>query len=381
MHALFVQFYNEILFSMKNNRRLWLKQSGLVVAGLSLAPLRNFALDSNCFLNKPENDPIRLSSNENPYGPSQLARKAMADTVNISNRYQWTIGTELISGIAELNNINVDNILLGAGSTEILDLVIQFTALKKGSFILADQTFSPWAKTAERLGLQKITVPLTATKDYDLSLMLKAIKEDTKLIHICNPNNPTGLTCNREMLLLFVKEASKKVIVLVDEAYIEYANQKSLSPLINENENLIITKTFSKIYGLAGARVGYALAHPNIIEKLSQLQTWANGGVSAVTLAGAMASLKDHDFVNYAYSSNEKARKFTIDKLENLKIRCIQSYSNFIYFSLANYEKDYFSQLKSNNIIGTRIYEDKGKWSRITVGTMQEMQLFIKAIE
>ena len=381
MHALFVQYYNEILFSMKNNIRHWLKQSGLVVAGLSLAPLRNFALDSNCFLNKPENDPIRLSSNENPYGPSQLARKAMADTVNISNRYQWTIGTELISGIAELNNINVDNILLGAGSTEILDLVIQFTALKKGSFILADQTFSPWAKTAERLGLQKITVPLTATKDYDLSLMLKAIKEDTKLIHICNPNNPTGSTCNREMLLLFVKEASKKVMVLVDEAYIEYANQKSLSPLINENENLIITKTFSKIYGLAGARVGYALAHPNIIEKLSQLQTWANGGVSAVTLAGAMASLKDHDFVNYAYSSNEKARKFTIDQLENLKIRCIQSYSNFIYFSLANYEKDYFSQLKSNNIIGTRIYEDKGKWSRITVGTMQEMQLFIKAIE
>ena len=366
---------------MKNNRRSWLKQTSLVFAGLSLAPLKNFALDTNPSNNKPGNDPIRLNANENPYGPSPLARKAMAEAINISNRYQWTSGTELISAIATKKNVTADNILIGAGSTEILDLVIQYVALKKGSFVLADQTFSPWAKTAEKLGLQEITVPLTTTKEYDLSLLLNAIKKDTRMVHICNPNNPTGATCNKDMLLSFVKEVSKKVIVLVDEAYIDYADQSSLSPFVNENENLIITKTFSKIYGLAGARVGYALAHANTIDQLSQLQTWANGGVSAVSLAGALASLKDNDFVNSCYSLNEKVRKFTIDQLESLNIKCIPSSSNFIYFSLSKYKKDFFNQLKSNNIIGTRIYEENGRWSRITVGTMQEMQMFIKAIE
>ena len=366
--------------NMKNNRRRWLKQTSLAFAGLSLAPLRNFGLSTQQSPIGRGDDPIRLSSNENPYGPSPLARKAMAEAVNISNRYQWTSGTELISAIAAKNSVTADNILIGAGSTEILDLVIQFIALKKGSFVVADPTFSPWAKTAERLGLQKISIPLTPAKEYDLSSMLKAIKEDTKMVHICNPNNPTGTTCDKDMLLSFVKEASKKVVVLVDEAYIDYANESSLSTIINENENLIITKTFSKIYGLAGARVGYALAHSTTIDKLSQLQTWANGGISAVTLAGAIASLKDTDFVNTCYSLNDKARKFTTEQLEQLNIRCIPSHSNFIYFSLSDYKKDFFNQLKAANIIGTRIYEENGKWSRITVGTMQEMQMFIKAI-
>ena len=366
---------------MKNNRRLWLKQTSLAFAGLSLAPLRNFALHAPQVPGKLNNDLILLSSNENPYGPSPLARKVMADTIAISNRYQWTSGTELISAIATKNNLTSDNILIGAGSTEILDLVVQYIALKKGSFVLANPTFSPWAKTAERLGLQKIVVPLTVSKEYDLPLMLNAIKEDTKMIHICNPNNPTGTICSNDTLLSFVNEAAKKVLVLVDEAYIDYTSQKSLSTLVNDNKNLIIVKTFSKIYGLAGARLGYALAHPNIIDQLSLLQTWANGGISAVTLAGAIVSLKDTDFVNSCYSENEKARKFTTDQLERLNIRCIPSHSNFIYFSLSSYEKDFFNQLKSNNIIGTRIYEESGKWSRITVGTMQEMQMFIKAIE
>ena len=125
---------------MKNNRRLWLKQTSLAFAGLSLAPLRNFALHAPQVPGKLNNDLILLSSNENPYGPSPLARKAMADTIAISNRYQWTSGTELISAIATKNNLTSDNILIGAGSTEILDLVVQYIALKKGSFVVSIET-------------------------------------------------------------------------------------------------------------------------------------------------------------------------------------------------------------------------------------------------
>ena len=366
---------------MKNTRRRWLKQTYLAFAGLSLNPLKNFALTDHPFPLLPDGDVIRLNANENPYGPSPLARKAMAEAVSISNRYQWGKGTDLISGIATNNNLKPDHVLIGAGSTEILDLVVQYVALQKGSFVVAEPTFSPWAKTAEGLGLQKIVVPLTLTKEVDLTSLLKAIKADTKMVHLCNPNNPTGTSCKQEELLQFVKEASKKALVMIDEAYLDYSNQLSLGELVNENKNLIVVKTFSKIYGLAGARVGYAMADPGLIDRLSRLQTWVNGGVSAVTLAGAIASLKDTEFVNSVNSLNEKARQFTIDQLERLNIRCILSQSNFIYFSLSNYEKDYFNQLKSGNILGTRIYEEKGKWSRITVGTLQEMQSFIKAIE
>ena len=359
-----------------------MKQTGLAFAGLSLAPLKNFALITpNEFHNNPENDPIRLSSNENPYGPSPLARTAMSEVINISNRYQWKLGTDLIVAIASKNNVSAENVLIAPGSTEILDTVGRFAALKKGNFVVANPSFSPWAKTAENLGLQKILIPLTARKEYDLASMLMAINTDTKLIHVCNPNNPSGSVCDKELLLSFVKEASRKAIVLVDEAYIDYSDQDSLGSLTRENQNLIVVKTFSKIYGLAGARVGYAIAHPKTIDQLSRLQTWPNGGVSAVTLAGALASIKDTGFVNSCYSLNEKAREFTTQQMELLNIRCILSHTNFIYFSLSTYKKDFFSQLESNNIIGTRIYEEDGKWSRITVGTLQEMKLFIKALE
>jgi histidinol-phosphate aminotransferase len=305
----------------------------------------------------------------------------MIDNINISNRYNWQLTSELIETLAKKNNVAADNILMGAGSTEILDLVARFSALKKGSLIIADPSYAYWTNTAQKLGLIKITVPLTADKKLNLDAMLKAIKPDTKLIYVCNPNNPTGTICDRNKLIKFITEATKKAMVLVDEAYIEFTDQQSLSSLVIENKNLVVAKTFSKIYGLAGARIGYAIANSKTIEELSELQSWVNGSISVPSTAAALASLKDEKFASDTYSLNQKARQFTIEQLEKLNLVCIPSYSNFIYFSLTNYKKDFFEQLKTNNIIGTKIYEEQGKWTRITVGTMQEMQKFINAIE
>lgn len=365
---------------IKINRRNWLGQVGLILGGLSIEPVKNFAAPTQV-LYFPEDMPIRLSSNENPYGPSPLARKAMAESINNSNRYGWKLTSDLVSAIAEKNKLTADNVLIDAGSTEILDLVVQMAALEKGNFILADPTFNYWSERAETLGLKKIAVPLTTDKKHNLSAMLQAITADTKLIYVCNPNNPTGTICDSEELLAFIKEATKKTLVLVDEAYIDFTNQKSLSNLVTDNKNLIIAKTFSKIYGLAGGRIGYALAHKATIDRLAQLQSWANGSVSVVSCAGALASLKDENFTNETKSLNEKARQYTIEQLEKLNIKCIPSHTNFIYFSLENYKKDFFKQLETHKIIGTKIYEDSGKWSRITVGTMDEMQKFINALK
>ena len=364
-----------------SNRRNWLKQTSIGIVGLGIIPFEGFALPTKeDVIDEKSVGLILLRSNENPYGPSVLARNAMSDSINVSNRYNWELLDELIGKIAQKHNLTDQNILLGAGSSEILNLVALYCSKKTGNLIIAETTFDYWTVTAENAGLKKIAIPLTADKKHDLAAMLNAIDQDTKMVYICNPNNPTGTLCASEALLNFINEATKRTKVLVDEAYLDFTDQPSLANLVTENKNLIIAKTFSKIYGLAGARIGYALAHPETITEMSQLHFSASGSVSILSASGALASLKDDKFVAETILLNAEARKYTIEQLENLKIRCIPSHTNFVYFSLENYTKDFFEQLKKNDILGTKIYEEKGKWSRITIGTMDEMKEFIKAL-
>jgi len=367
---------------MKKNRRLWLRQAGLGIVGLGIGRIKAFAPPVLEYVkSSPGEFPIRLNLNENPYGPSPTAQLAMHEHVNMSNRYHWRQTSRLVDAIAKKNNIKPENILLGAGASEILTLILRYTALKKGSFILSDPTYSNWTKSAAMLGCEKIEVPLNPDKQHNLDAILRAIKSDTQLIYVCNPNNPTGTICERDALITFIKEATKKAIVLVDEAYLDYSDQKSVIELAAKNINLIVVRTFSKMYGLAGARIGYAAAHRVTIDNLSLLQSWPPESIGVVSVAGAIASLEDKEFVKENYSLNKNVRKYTIKQLEHLNITCIPTDTNFIYFSLSKYQKDFFKQLENNNIIGTEIYEQHGQWSRITVGTMQEMEMFISALE
>lgn len=364
-----------------SNRRNWLKQTSLGIAGLGIIPFEGFAIPTKEDLTEERTvGPIRLRSNENPYGPSELARKAMSDRIHDSNRYNWELYDELIGRIAEKHALTDQHIVLGAGSSEILNLAALYCSKRTGNLIIAATTFDYWTITAENAGLSKIAIPLTADKKHDLAAMLNAIDADTRLVYICNPNNPTGTICGSDALVNFITEATKRTKVLVDEAYLDYTDQPSLANLVAENKNIIVAKTFSKIYGLAGSRIGYALAHPETIQEMNQLQFSANGSVSIASASGAIASLKDSKFVAATILLNAAARKYTIEQLELLQIRCIPSHTNFVYFSLENYRKDFFEQLKKDNILGTKIYEETGKWSRITIGTMQEMKQFIKAL-
>jgi len=379
---------------METNRRLWLKKIGIGVAGIGLANFNSLAapLVSDNLINSFETDTdlIFLRSNENPYGPSPSARKAFVDNANISNRYNWDVAEQLISDLAKRNSVKDENILLGAGSTEILDLVAKLAALNKGyepkvtgkaNYVIADPSYDYWTVTLDNLGLTKNKVPLTTDKKINLKAMSEAVNQETRLVYICNPNNPTGTICEREALVEFVTKIPQNTIVLIDEAYLDFTKQQSLSNLINDHKNIIIAKTFSKIYGLAGARIGYAIADKTIIDNLANLQSNTNNSVSVVSKLAAMASLKDDKFVSDCYALNENARQYTISELKKLNCECIASSTNFIYFSLAKYNKDYFRQLEDNNIEGGRIYEEQGKWTRITVGKMDEMKKFIKAIQ
>lgn len=354
---------------------------GLGLAGIGLAQLESVAAPiPDLGITRPFQLPIKLSSNENPYGPSPLARQAILDNLHLSNRYNWEQMSSLVSALAQKHQVLDHNILLGAGSTEIIDVVARLAALKKGNFVTADPSYPYWTDAAEKLGLKKVAVPATSGKGLDLSAMLKAITSRTRLVYICNPNNPSGTICEHTALVQFIRKVPANTLILVDEAYLDFIDQPSLSNLVTEQKNLIIAKTFSKIYGLAGARIGYAVAHQMVIEQLSTYQSWPNGSVSVVSVAAAYASLMDKNFVTDTFQRNQKVRAYTIAQLEALNLRCIPSSTNFIYFSLENYKKDYFEQLKINNILGTRIYEEQGKWTRITVGTMEEMEAFVKAM-
>jgi histidinol-phosphate aminotransferase len=370
---------------METNRRLWLKKIGIGVAGIGLTNFNSLAspLVSENLTASFENDAnlIFLRSNENPYGPSPLARKVFVENATISNRYNWDVATQLISELAKKNSVTDENILLGAGSTEILDLVAKLVSLDKGTYVIADPSYDYWTVTLDNLGLTKIKVPLTTDKKINLHAMLEAVNQETKLVYICNPNNPTGTICEREALVQFVNKISENTIVLIDEAYLDFTKQQSLSNLVNDHKNVIIAKTFSKMYGLAGARIGYAIANKTLIDNLSNLQSNTNNSVSVVSKLAAIASLTDDKFVSNCYLLNENVKQYTISELKKLNCECISSTTNFIYFSLSNYNKDYFKQLEDNNIEGGRIYEEQGKWTRITVGKMDEMKKFIKAIQ
>jgi histidinol-phosphate aminotransferase len=355
-------------------RRDLLKQTALTLAAFTLS--RDlFAAEAEKFTQLPDVEKIiKLSSNENPHGPSPMARKEMMNAVNSSNRYPWDVTTKLREQIAALTGHTKEHITVGAGSSELLGVVSVWAALKKGNAVAPDPTFRLWMPAARKTGLDIKLVPLTDKKVTDLQRMKEAITEQTKLVYICNPNNPTGTVLPPNELEAFIKDIAPRAIILLDEAYTEFSNEPSMAHLVNDYPNLVIAKTFSKIYGMAGARVGYALAHPSTIKQLNELQPWPNAGASAVALAGALAALQDKTFVEFCKKENAIAKSIFYKALDQQGIPYIPSHTSFVYFDTTKYSKDVKAILEARSIIGARTFEEGTKWLRLSVGTQDEMK-------
>ena len=382
-------FYNilkclnsEKLFSGMNiNRRDWLKTAFLGSAALTLSPLEFLANETPNFNElKNSNETIRLCFNENPFGTSPKALEAMQKSLSLSSRYDFKLADVLCEKIAGNNNVKKENILVSAGSSFLLELITKYVSLDKGHIIIPDPSFTIFAPIAEFLGMSKSVIPLNDKKKIDLEKMKSSIQKDTKLIYICNPNNPTGDLLSRAEIENFIKSIPDNIIVLVDEAYIEFTTQKSLSDLVDVYKNLIVTRTFSKLYGFAGARLGYAIGHPKMIENLKKLQSWSGAEISVVTMAGAIAAMDDQEFITKVLDNNKKVKDFTISEFNIRGIKTIPSSANFVYFSLENYKGDYFKKLKEAKILGGKTYEEKGKWTRISLGTIEEMRKYFDVI-
>jgi histidinol-phosphate aminotransferase len=370
-------------------RRQLLKQSAFAIAAFSFsralfANPSNVKLGSNAStLTGPlfQSNMIRLGSNENPHGPSTLAKQAMIDAVGISNRYQWDMNGELKTEIAKMTGHTKDHVALGAGSSELLGIVSLWAAFKKGNVVASEPTFKLWMPAARRMGLPTKLVPLTETKHNDLNGLMNAMDDQTRMVYLCNPNNPTGTVSPTSVLEEFIKKVASTTIVLLDEAYTDYYDTPSMSKMIDAYPNLVIAKTFSKTFGMAGARVGYVLAHPNTIKQLNEFQAWANAGPSAVSMQGALAAIKDKAFVTYCKQENIKAKDILYKGFDALGIKHIKSFTSFVYFDTATYKKDVPALLLANQITGARSFEQNSSWLRISIGTVAEMEKVVAVLK
>jgi histidinol-phosphate aminotransferase len=370
-------------------RRQLLKQSAFAIAAFSFsrelfanAPNTHLGNHSSVLTGSAfETSMIRLGSNENPHGPSTLAKQAMMDAVGISNRYQWDMNAQLKTAIAEMTNHTKDHVALGAGSSELLGVVSLWAAYKKGNVVASEPTFKLWMPAARRMGLPTKLVPLTSTKHNDLNELMNAMDQETKMVYLCNPNNPTGTVSPTSELENFIKKVASTTIVLLDEAYTDYYDTPSMSKMIDAYPNLVIAKTFSKTFGMAGARVGYVLAHPNTIKQLNEFQAWANAGPSAVSMQGALAAIKDKAFVTYCKQENIKAKEILYQGFDALGIKHIKSLTSFVYFDTATYKKDIPALLLANQITGARSFEQNSTWLRISIGTVAEMEKVVAVLK
>ncbi|TAD85720.1 MAG: histidinol-phosphate aminotransferase family protein [Bacteroidetes bacterium] len=366
-------------------RRHWLKQTVMAAAGLGLST-QIFGRHSGCAedelpFNNSTNSPIRIGSNENPYGPSALAKAAMMQAVAKSNRYPWETTTLLRKKLGEAYGLSAEHVLMGAGSSELLGVISAFAGRQNGNAIAAYPTFKLWFTAAEHFGLTVKTVPLTTTKVHDLPAMLSAMDGKTRMVYVVNPHNPTGTVVAKAALESFVQEASKTAVVLLDEAYTEYSDEPSLAYLVANNKNVIVAKTFSKIHAMAGARIGYALAHPDTITQLADWQPWSNAGAGAVALAGAMASMDDVDFQRSCRQKNDAVKTFVTEALTQLGMQVIPSHTSFLYYNTGTYSADVAAITSAAGIVGVRTYEKDTPWRRTSIGTMDEMKTFIDVLK
>jgi histidinol-phosphate aminotransferase len=324
---------------------------------------------------------VRLSANENPYGPSGKAHEAMKNAHGICNRYPDAANDVLIDKIAKINNIDRDHIVLGDGSSEILKLCAEtFTGPSEGKLVVADPTFEAILEYSKACGADVVKVPLTSSYAHDLGKMGASAQKG--LIYICNPNNPTASITPKNDMRDFISKTSPETMILVDEAYFHYADSpdyESVIPLVKDHPNLIVARTFSKIYGMAGLRCGYCVAQPETIKRMHGFQMWDSVNIMALTAASA--SLDDADQVTNGRKMNSDAKRYTLSELEKLGYKSIPSQANFIMFDCRKPVVPIITAMKDKNVAVGRLFPAYPNYMRLTIGKQEEMQAFVGAFK
>ncbi|HJY29973.1 MAG TPA: aminotransferase class I/II-fold pyridoxal phosphate-dependent enzyme [Pyrinomonadaceae bacterium] len=320
---------------------------------------------------------VRLSSNENPYGPSPAALKAMTDGFSLAWRYPDEYADLLADELARLNGVPVDQILLGDGSGEILKLSAAAFTGKDKKIVTANPTFEAIARHAGVAGAEVVKIDLASDYSHDLKKMLAAAN-GAGLVYICNPNNPTASITPAKELSEFLAKLSPATVVLVDEAYHHYVESKdyeSVIPLVKDYPNLIVARTFSKIYGMAGLRCGYCVTQTANISRMRTHQIFDS--VNIMALVAALASLKDVDQVTRGRRMNSEVKKNVCTELDTLGFRYIPSHANFMMIDLRREVRPVINAMRSRGVEVGRLFPALPTFMRVTVGTGPEMKQFL----
>jgi len=320
---------------------------------------------------------VKLASNENPLGPSKRVLDALKDIDKLSiNTYPDSMNRTLQSAISKYVSVNEDSIVVGNGSNVVLDLAIKVFLNKNEKAIIPTPTFSLYEKSVKTYSGNPVYVPQDTDFEYDVGKLVSAIDKETKIVFVCSPNNPTGSVMPQEGLSTLLEE---EVVVILDEAYAEYAD-KSNAKLVKEYDNLVVLRTFSKAFGLAGLRVGYALANKVVAECMSKVMPPFN--VNKLAQAAALATLRDVDHLTESISLAKKGRDLLFMELS--KIPGIKVYPSQGNFLLVNTPKkpDVASLLLEKGIIVRDCANFRGlsnEYFRVSIGTEAENEKFLKA--
>src|SRR2546423_9077478 len=307
------------------SRRRFAHLLGVGAAAAIVRPRFTIATESSTVPAPAKGGVVRLSANENPYGPSPKAHEAMKNAHSVCNRYPDEANDVLIDKIAKINGVKREQIVLGDGSGEILKICAEtFTGPTEGKLIAPDPTFEAILEYSKAGGADVVKVPLTSDFHHDLEKMGAAAQKG--LIYICNPNNPTASITPKNDLRDFIAKTSPETMILVDEAYFHYADSpdyESVISLVKDHPNLLVARTFSKVYGMAGLRCGYCVAQKETIERMRPHQMWDS--VNVMALVAAIASLNDPDQVANGRRMNSQTKQFVSDEIKQLGYEHIPS--------------------------------------------------------
>ncbi len=377
--------------TIKLNRRNWLKSGLMLGAGAVLSPGSLLAGTTGYnrftgeyeFSGEAKGLKAKLNANENPYGPSPRALEAFRAAAVEGNLYPFAYAKEVKAIIAKEEGVQPEQVFLGSGSSEILTMTGLAFGAAKGALMSAFPTFKTMLDTAVGIGCDWQQVPVDNELKHDLPGMEQAINSATRLVYVCNPNNPTGTVVDGAGLRSFCKEVSARVPVFIDEAYTDFMDDPvavSMIDLLHQGHNIIIARTFSKIHGMAGLRIGYGIAQPETAKRITAYATRLIT-VSGPSLHAAMASYTDEDFKMMVKEKNRAARDYTFAALQELGFAPVPSNTSFMIFPIRMEPETYLQKMQAQGVAVRAWVFANRNWCRVSIGTLAEMQTFIGALK
>ena len=366
------------------SRRNLIKLLG--ISGASI-PLTGLIKSKKINLNKNPKEiiPIKLSSNENPYGPSKKVRDAITEAFDEVCRYPYSEPYNRISQlekkIAKREGVDPGMVLVTGGSNEGLRATGRLFGIEKKEIIACKPTYLALMTYAEEFDCKINWVPLDKELKYDLNEIKNRVSDKTSMIFVCNPNNPTGTMLDSKVLENFCLNISKKTCVFVDEAYYDYSinnGYPTMTKLVKKGHNIIVSRTFSKVYGLAGLRIGYLISNE---ERINQLKKCTMAGTNILASHAAINAYDDNEFFNYSLNKNKEGLNFLYSLFDELDLEYKKSYTNFVFFKSGHHIDKVQDFMKKKNILIGRPFPPYYNWCRISTGKIEDLEKFSTALK